>query len=69
MAYQEDMVNGEDDRALPSITSKQSTLEQSGHGTLDYSWCCMTVLASCSHKADLLSSFLLNFLSAIPAIF
>lgn len=58
MAPQEDMVNAEEDRVVPSSTSKQSTLEQSGHGTLGYPWCCTTMLASCSHKANLLSSFL-----------
>jgi len=55
------MVSGEEDRAHPSFPSTQSTLERSGHGSLDYLWHCMTVLASCSHKAQLLSSFLSLF--------
>lgn len=62
-------VNGEEDRAHPSILSTQSAPEQSGRGSLDYPWHCTTVLASWATRLNSNPLFFHYSLSAIPAIF
>lgn len=65
VASWEGMVNGKEDRGHPSIPSMQSTLGQSGHGSLDDPRCCMQ-LVSWSHKAQLLFSSTVSYQPFLP---